>query len=127
MIHIKEIRTGNRVLHNASGTAVTVLKAEEDNVLVEAFPQNSYYSGNEISGIPLTDSILRKLFFTNEETGKWSGHGINIETKPDGFFYGLRISKNRAKIQHLHDLQNYIEDFYALFRQRSYSLNISPL
>ena len=127
MIDINDIRTGNRVLHNTSGNAITILKIEKDNVLVDSFPQNSCYSGEEISGIQLTDSTLRKLSFTNEETGMWCGHGVNLEVKPDGFFYGLRISKNRSKIQYLHHLQNYIEDFHSLFRQRSSSLNISNL
>lgn len=122
------MRRGNTVLHNASGSAVTVLKVEDDAVLLETFPQNSYCTYTEVSGIPLTTSLLRKLSFTNEEeAGKWLGHGVSIHTNPDGFFYGLRITKNRAKMQYLHQLQNYVEDYHALFRGKSYFLNINAL
>ena len=123
-----DIRSGNQVLHNASGSTVTVLKVEDDTVLLEAFPTSSSCPRTEISGIELTTSMLRKLSFTNEEEpDTWSGHGLSIHTKPDGFFYGLRITKNRVKIRHLHQLQNYVEDFYSLFRGVNYSLDIDPL
>ena len=48
-------------------------------------------------------------------------------TKPDSFFYGLRIMKNRAKIQQVRQLQNYVEDYYARFMETSYSLNIKAI
>jgi len=123
-----DIRAGNRVVHNASGSTVTILKVEDNTVLLETFPTNSSCTRTEISGIELTVSMLKKLSFTNEEEpDKWSGHGLSIQTKRDGVFYGLRITKNRAKIQHLHQLQNYVEDFYSLFRGINYSLDIDPL
>ena len=125
---VDDIRSGNQVLHNASGSTVTVLKVENNTVLLETFPNNSYHPFTDISGIELTPSLLRKLSFTNDEQNdKWSGHGLSIHTKPDGFFYGLRITKNRAKMQHLHQLQNYVEDYYALFRGINYSLDIDVL
>ena len=128
MIEVNDIRAGNRVLHSPSGTTVTVLQVENNAVLLETFPQNSYCACADISGIQLTTSMLRRLSFTNEEeAGKWSCQGLNIYTKPDGFFYGLRITKNRAKMQHLHELQNYVEDYYARFMEMSYSLNINAL
>ena len=81
-----------------------------------------------ISGIQLTTSLLRRLSFTNEEeVNKWSGNGLVIHTKPGGFFYGLRITKNRAKMQYLHELQNYVEDYYENFREVRYSLNTNAL
>jgi hypothetical protein len=128
MIAPSDLRAGNQVLFNTSGSTVTVLKVEDDKVLLNTFPQNSYYSNNDISGIPLTTSILQKLSFSNEdEHTKWFGQGVNIHINKDGFFYGLRISKNRAKMQYLHELQNYVADFYALFRGLDYSLDISVL
>jgi hypothetical protein len=128
MINSDDIRVGNQVLFNTSGLPVTILKVEENKVLLNTFPKSSYYSNHDISGIPLTTSVLRKLSFSNEEEHtKWFGQGVNIHTKPDGFYYGLRISKSRAKIQYLHELQNYVTDFYALFRGRDYCLDISTL
>jgi hypothetical protein len=128
MIEPGDIRAGNQVLFNTSGLPVIVLKVEKDKVLLDTFPQSSYYSNNDISGILLTPSILRKLSFSNEdEHTKWFGQGVNIHTNTDGFFYGLRISKNRAKMQYLHELQNYVADFYALFRGIDYSLDVSLL
>jgi hypothetical protein len=128
MIDFGDLREGNRVFHNASNSTVTVLKVENDKVLLDTFPQSSYFSYTDISGIPLTTSILQDLSFTNdEEISKWSGHGISIHIKPDGIFYGLRILKSRAKIQHLHQLQNYLTDFYLNFKQEKRSLNLSPL
>ena len=123
-----DIRRGNQVLLKASGTTATVIKVDNDTVILETFPTNSSCARTEISGIELTTSMLRKLSFTNEEEpNKWSGHGLSIRTNPDGFFYGLRIAKNRARIQHLHDVQNYVEDFYLLFREINYSLDIDIL
>ena len=128
MIDLRDYREGNRVFHNASQSTVTVLKVENDKVLLDTFPKSSYYSDKDISGIPLTTSMLYDLSFTNdEENDKWSGHGISIHIKPDGFFYGLRILKSRAKIQHLHQLQNYLSDFYLTFKQETRTLNLSPL
>jgi len=128
MIELNDIRAGNQVLFNLSGSTVTVLSVENDKVLLDTFPESSYYSNEDISGIPLTTDILKRLSFTNDvESTAWFGEGINIHIKPDGFFYGLRIQKNRAKMQYLHQLQNYIADFYALFRQENHVLNLSPL
>jgi len=128
MIDSQDIRIDNQVLHNTSGLTVTILKIENNKVLLDTLPQNSYFSNDDISGIPLTTDILRKLSFTNdEEYNKWSGHGISIHIKPDGFFYGLRILKNRTKIQYLHQLQNYISDFYSVFKEEKRSLNLSML
>lgn len=128
MTDLQDIRVGNQVLHNASGSAVTILKIENNKVLLDTYPESSYYFITDISGIPLTTSMLNKLLFTNEEQyTTWRGQGISIDIKPDGFFYGLRISKSRTKIQYLHQLQNYIIDFYAIFKQRKHSLNLSML
>jgi hypothetical protein len=128
MINPADLREGNRVFHNASNSTVTILKVENDKVLLDTFPQSSYFLYTEISGIPLTTSMLYDLLFTNDENvDTWSGHGISIHIKPDGFFYGLRILKSRAKIQHLHQLQNYLSDFYLTFKQETRSLNLSPL
>jgi len=128
MINPGDLREGNRVFHNASSSTVTILKVEDDRVLLDTFPQSSYFSYTEISGIPLNASMLRDLLFTNDEdVDTWSGHGISIHIKPDGFFYGLRILKSRAKMQHLHQLQNYLSDFYLTFKQETRSLNLSPL
>ena len=128
MTEINDIRAGNMVMHTASGVMITVLKVENNTVLMETFPQNSYCDYADISGIPLTTSLLRTLSFTNEEEpGKWTAHGVSIHIKPDGFFYGLRITKNRAKIQYLHELQNYVEDYHARFRDVHYSLNLNAL
>ncbi|MBV9962500.1 MAG: hypothetical protein JO072_09665 [Parafilimonas sp.] len=124
----QDLRTGNIVLHNASGTTVTIIKVENSKVLLDTFPENSYWPNTDVSGIPLTTSMLEKLTFNNDEQyDKWCGEGISIDMKDDGFFYGLRITKSRAKIQYLHQLQNYIADFYSLFRQQKHSLDISAL
>jgi len=81
-----------------------------------------------IDTLLLLGVILEKLAFNNnEQYDKWRGEGISIDLKPDRCFYGLRILKNRAKIQYLHQLQNYITDFYAMFRQQKHSLDISML
>lgn len=126
MTELIDVRIGNQVLFNPSGLEVTVLKVEDDKVLLDTFPKSSYYTGAHVSGIPLTTSLLQKLSFTNAKNYNiWQGQGINIEMKPDGIFYGLRILKTRAKIQYLHQLQNYIVDFYALFREKKYSLNLN--
>lgn len=128
MLDLQDIRTGNQVLHSASGATTTVVKVENKRVLLDTFPESSYYSNAEISGIALTTSILQQLLFTNDDNqNTWQGQGISITLKPDGFFYGLRISKSRAKIEYLHQLQNYISDFYAMFREEKYSLNLSSL
>jgi hypothetical protein len=120
-----DIRPGNQVLYNASGTRVTVLQVENDMVLLETFPENTYCSKAEISGIMLTTSMLEELSFNNdEESTTWFGQGINLHTKPDGFYYGLRIFRKRAKIQYLHELQNYLADFYYHFKDENRSLNI---
>ena len=120
-----DIRPGNHVLLNSSGTRVTVLKVENDMILLETFPQNTYCSPGEISGIKLTTSMLEDLSFSNEEESTtWFGQGINIHIKPDGFFYGLRIFRRRAKIQYLHQLQNYLADFYFHFKDEDRTLNI---
>ena len=125
MTETLDIRPGNQVLFNSSGTRVTVLRVEGDMVLLETFPQNTYCSNTEISGIPLTGSLLRNLSFSNEEESTtWNGQGINIHIKPDGFFYGLRIFRTRAKMQYLHELQNYLADFYFHFKDEQRSLNI---
>lgn len=126
MIDIHELRAGNQVSLNSSDTLVTILKVEDDRVLLETFPESSYYAGDEISGIPLTTSLLQKLAFTNDKDyNTWNGQGINIEMKPDGFFYGLRIERQRFKMQYLHQLQNYITDFFFLFRAQDRSLDLS--
>ncbi|MEP6682790.1 MAG: hypothetical protein ABJA35_05995 [Parafilimonas sp.] len=128
MIDSRDLREGNRVFHNASNSTVTILKVENDKVLLDTLPQSSYFLNTDISGIPLTTSMLYDLSFKNdEEVDTWSGHGISIHIKPDGIFYGLRILKSRAKIQHLHQLQNYLSDFYLTFKQETRSLNLSPL
>jgi len=128
MADIHDIRDGNQVLHNASGSAVTILKVENNKVLLDTFPKSSYWLVTEISGIPLTTSILQKLLFTNDEQyDTWRGQGIGIDVKSDGFFYGLRISKSKTKIQYLHQLQNYIADFYTVFRQQKHCLDVSML
>jgi hypothetical protein len=128
MIDIQYIRTGKQVLHNASGSSVTILKIESNKVLLGTFPESSYWSLADVSGIPLTTRMLEKLSFTNDEQyDTWRGQGLGIDIKPDGFFYGLRISKSRTKIQYLHQLQNYIADFYSIFRQQKHSLNLSML
>lgn len=128
MLDLEDIRIGNQVLHTASGAAVTILQIESKRVLVESFPESSYYFNTEISGIILTSSMLEQLLFTNDESfNTWHGQGISIDLKPDGFFYGLRISKNRTKIKYLHQLQNYITDFYAVFKQQNRSLNLGML
>jgi len=125
---LTDIRPGNKVLHNASGTTVTVLKINNDIIELECFPESIQCAVTDISGIELTNNLLQQLSFSDEqERDKWSGQGINIEKKPDGFYYGLRINRNRSKMQHLHQLQNYIHDFYTLFRQLHYTLNISAL
>lgn len=126
MIDIQDVRAGNHVLLGKSGSAVTILKVENNSVLLESFPQNSCCSNTDISGILLTTSMLEKLCFNNDkESSTWNGQGINIHIKPDGFFYGLRITRQRAKIQYLHQLQNYITDFYALFREQSRALSFT--
>jgi hypothetical protein len=128
MIDSNDIRAGNQVLFNTSGSTVTILKVEDGKVLLDTFPQSSYYSTDDISGIPLTTGLLRQLSFSNEEKyDTWVGQGIKIHIKPDGSFYGLRITKNRAKMQYVHELQNYVTDFYALFRGKEYFLDVSSL
>jgi hypothetical protein len=128
MLELDDIRAGNQVLHNASGSIATILKVEDNKILLETFPQNIYVSGKDISGIPLTESLLKKLSFTNtEQNDTWSGEGLNIRAKDDGFFYGLRNFKSKAKMQYLHQLQNYVTDFYALFREKQHALDVSML
>ena len=125
MTETLDIRAGNQVLFNASGTRVIVLQVKDNMVLLETFPQNTYCSNTEISGIPLTDSLLRSLSFSNDEDNTtWNGQGINIHEKPDGFFYGLRVFRTRAKMQYLHELQNYLADFYFHFKDENRTLNI---
>jgi len=126
MINHEDIRAGNQVLFKASGSTVTILKVESNKILLDTFPQSSYCSNSDISGVPLTKPMLRRLCFDNsEESTTWSGQGIKIHEKPDGIFYGLRILKTRAKMEYLHQLQNYITDFYALFREEKRSLDLS--
>ena len=128
MTEASDIRAGNMILHNASVMPATILKVEDNRLLLETFPKNSYCAYTDISGIHLTTAMLKSLSFTNEEdAAKWSGHGVTIYMKPDGFFYGLRITKNIAKIQYLHELQNYVEDYYENFREVRYSLNTNAL
>ncbi|MEP6465164.1 MAG: hypothetical protein ABJB05_02610 [Parafilimonas sp.] len=128
MIDSRKLRAGNRVFHNTSSSTVTVLKVENDKILLDTFPKSSYFLNTEISGIPVTAAMLYELSFTNDdEVDTYSGHGISIHLKPDGFFYGLRIAKSRAKIEYLHELQNYLSDFYLTFKQETRSLNLSPL
>jgi|SRR5690242_16516465 len=128
MLEIDDIRAGNQVLHNVSGSIATILKVDGNKILLETFPQNSYVSNDDICGIPLTDSLLKKLSFTNtEQTDTWTGEGLNIRAKDDGFFYGLRNFKSKAKMQYLHQLQNYVTDFYALFREKQHALDVSML
>jgi len=123
-----DVRPGNKVLYNASGAVATVAQVNNDVVELESFPCSKQCAVTDISGIQLTRDILQKLLFSNDmEPDKWSGHGINIQKKPDGFYYGLRIKRNRSKIEHVHQLQNYIQDLYALFKEVDYSLNTSPL
>jgi hypothetical protein len=125
MTELKDIRAGNKVLLNRSGTTVTILQVDTNEVLLDNFPEGSHHSHSNISGIAFTTLMLEKLSFNNdEEPDKWRGQGINLYIKRDGFFYGLRISKNRAKIQYLHQLQNYIADFYENFRDQKRSLTI---
>ena len=127
-MQLNDVRAGNQVVLNLSGSTVTVLKVEDNKVLLDTFPNSSYCLDDNISGIPLTTSVLRKLSFTNDgDINTWFGEGININLKPDGFFYGLRITKARAKMQYLHQLQNYITDFYLLFKKQKRSLNVSAL
>lgn len=128
MIQLNDVRAGNQVLFNLSGSTVTILEVENNKVLLDTFPKSSYYSNTEISGIPLTTTLLRKLSFTNDtEVNTWFGEGINISLKPDGFFYGLRILKTRVKMQYLHQLQNYVADFYSLFKEETRELDLSSL
>lgn len=126
MAILLDLRAGNQVFHNASGSTVTILKIEGNNVLLDTFPKSSYWFITDVSGIPLTIATLQKLSFSNDEQyDTWRGQGIGIDLKPDGFFYGLRISKTKTKIQYLHQLQNYITDFYTLFKQQERSLNLN--
>jgi len=128
MLEFDDIRAGNQVFHDSSGSIATILKVESNRILIETFPQNSYVSNNDISGIPLTDSLLRKLSFKNDEqSDTWNGESLNIRSKDDGFFYGLRNFKRKAKMQYLHQLQNYVADFYALFREKQHALDVSML
>ncbi len=128
MIDAKDIRAGNQVFFKNSGSTVTVLEVDSDKVLLDTFPKSSYFSNGDISGIPLTTSILQKLSFKNDDDiNTWFGQGVSIHVKPDGFFYGLRILKSRAKIQHLHELQNYVSDFYSVFKEQIRSLDLNPL
>lgn len=128
MITSAGVRPGNKVLHNASGAVATVIHVDNNVIELDCFPGSIQCIANDISGIELTRDMLRKLLFSNDiEPNRWSGHGINLEKKPDGFYYGLRIEKNRTKIKHLHQLQNYVQDFYALFREADHSLNTSAL
>jgi hypothetical protein len=127
MLDFNDIRAGNQVLFKASGSTVTILKVENNAVLLDTFPQSSYCSNTDISGVTLTTAMLKKLSFENEENKAWVGEGVTIHEKEDGLFYGLRIGKSRAKIQYLHQLQNYVTDFYALFREKDHSLDISYL
>jgi hypothetical protein len=125
MTELKDIRAGNKMLFNRSGSTVTVLKVRDNEVLLDTYPKSSHYANSNVSGIMLTTSMLEKLSFKNDdEPAKWYGQGINIYIRRDGFFYGLRILRNRAKIQYLHQLQNYIADFYANFRDQERSLYI---
>ncbi|KAJ1500146.1 hypothetical protein HMI54_011085 [Coelomomyces lativittatus] len=120
MTPLTDVRPGNKVLHNASGITATVLHVENERIELESFPGSLYCAVTDISGIELTNDMLQKLFFSNEvEWTKWSGHGINIQKKRDGFYYGLRITKNRCKIQHLHQLQNYTEQIEKFFSSKA--------
>jgi len=97
MINPEDIRTGNQVLFKASGSTVTILKVESNKILLDTFPQSSYCSNIDISGVPLTKSMLRRLCFDNsEESTTWSGQGIKIHEKPDGFFLWLANFKNEG-------------------------------
>lgn len=128
MLEVKNIRAGNRLQLKESATTVTILQTEKDGFLLDAFPQSIFCPAENVAGIPLTTTLLKKLLFTNENNeNEWTGNGITLTEKPDGFFYGLRILKSKAKMQYLHELQNYVEDFYSVFRQEVYSLDITLL
>lgn len=127
MTDIQDLRIGNKVSHDPSGLAITILKVGKNKVLLDTFPE-SYWFNKDISGIPLTTALLRKLSFTyDEQCDTWRGQGVSIHIKADGVFYGLRILKSRTKMQYLHQLQNYVSDYYSLFKKLTYSLNLGVL
>ena len=119
----EDIRTGNMVLLNSEGLPVTVIDVEQNSVTLKSFPVNSYRLKEYIFGVPLTTNMLLGLNFNNDKiSNAWSGQGITIYLKEDGAFYGLRLLKNRAKIQYLHQLQNYITDYHTTFKSQDRSL-----
>lgn len=120
MTNNEDIRTGNMVLINMEGLPVTVIEVEPQSVLLKSLPVNSHKLKENIYGVPLTTNILLGLNFNNDKTiDSWSGQGITIHLKEDGAFYGLRLLKNRAKIQYLHQLQNYIADYHTTFKNQT--------
>jgi hypothetical protein len=93
--------------------------------MYQTFPINSCCSLNEITGILVTPTLLGQLsFHYDSDKNNWSGQGITIQKKADGFFYGARIGRNRTRIIFLHELQNYISDYFNLFHHEKRTLNL---
>jgi len=125
MISPRELKAGNHVFLTSKRLSITIVKVERDTVVYETFPQNSTCSIDEISGIPLTPSLLRKLSFDlDKDNATWSGMGITVQAKPDGCFYGARINRNRTKITYVHELQNYFGEFFELFKREKRALKV---
>lgn len=123
MISPCELKAGNQVFLNSKQLSITIVKVEKDTVVFETFPQNSTCGLHDISGIPVTPALLKKLSFQlDNQSSTWSGMGINIQEKPDGCWYGARINRNRAKITYLHELQNYFVEFFELFKREKRAL-----
>ena len=128
MLEFNDIRIGNKVALEYLGKTTTILDIKNNMILLQSFPTDTLAAQTDIYGIPLTVSILKQLSFTNAvEENTWQREGVSIHLKKDGLFYGLRNFKGKAKIQFVHQLQNYVTDFYALFREQEYSLDISAL
>ena len=117
------MRPGNHVLLTATGLHATVVDVEQKSIVLESFPGNSSRLNEDVCGIPLTKNMLRALSFNDDKiSDSWRGQGITIHLKKDGIFYGLRLLRNRTKIKYFHQLQNYIADFYATFKDQKKSL-----
>ena len=125
MIEPKDLRAGNEVFFTKANCKITLIKVYNESVMFQSFPTNSSCPVNDISGIPVTPALFSKLSFEyDSDKSTWSGQGVVLKKNADGYFYGARIERNRARIIYLHELQNYITDYFNLFHHEKRMLTI---
>jgi hypothetical protein len=95
MIELKDIRAGNKVLFNRSGSTVTVLKVDNNEVLLDTFPESSHYSYSNISGIALSTSMLEDSIQLNFVGFQNADKGIVLNIINNGDKTNCKINWNR--------------------------------